>query len=376
MQTATCHTAAKPGTALRALWIYIALKLAVLIFFAVNTRFVMDEFWHFTQPVWLFAGTFETIWSAKAVGYVLFFEIAHAIGWDATSMLIIGRLTMAALAIALVYITYRMARALGQDRLTALVAVALLLSISTFIERGFRLRSEPLAILLAACAVLAVMSDRTDRTRALLIAGLLSGFAFVTTQKSVYFNVALGAGLVTDALLARDILKGIKRGGLLVIGWALALAIYCIGFGGAQAGDVLHALVTGPLGLAVNGGNFYEGLSTFVLQTFTRNLVGWGLMAVGLLLIAARIFRMDGAPRVYLVHTILLTLFVFFHNQTWPYVFTMVLPFLAPYGAHSLMKIISRAGGSLVIPAALVAAVAIPSAAKNIRYVGMTIATS
>ncbi len=351
-----------------ALKAFILLKIAFLVVLAVNTRFVMDEFWHFTQPVYLFDGIFETIWPKKAVGYALFYEFSHLIGWDATSMLIAGRLTTACLAIAITWCVYLCARSLGAERVTALLAVALLLSFSNFIERGFRLRSEPLATLFAIMAILVVIRSGTDRAKPLLIAGLLSGLAFVTTQKSIYFNFALGAALTIDALIMRSVARAVKRGVLLLFGWAAAIAVYGVLLGGAAMPQVLAVLFFGPAELAFNGGSYYEGLDAFVWQTLKRNSLQYGLVIFGLFVAASRFAKCDSAARVYFTFTLVLSALVFFHNQTWPYVFVMVLPFLAFYCADAVVRLMlrsemwySRVIGILVI-------VAVLSTLRNVQY--------
>lgn len=348
---------------------YLVLKLAVLVLLALNTRFVMDEFWTASQPIWLFDGTFETIWPGKAVGYVLFYELAHAIGWNATSILIAARLTTVGLAVGLLWAVYRTTRALGGATLTALLALALLLSISTFIERSFRLRSEPLAILFAALALYTVIRAPADRARTLLIAGLLSGLAFVTTQKSIYFNVALGAGLVLDAWASGRLLAGLRHGTLLVVGWAVAILAYGLGFGGWEALAVLGNLFTGPLDLARNGGSYYEGLHHFVIQTLERNSFAWAVLAVGLGL-GLRCLGTAGPMRIALIHAGLITGFVFFHNQTWPYVFTMVLPFLAPFGALALARLAEAGRSGMILITTVALAIATVSLFRNIQYLG------
>ena len=69
----------------------IAAKLAFLFIFALNSRFVMDEFVQLGWAKYLGNGLFDTVWHPKAVGYVLFYKLAHLIGWDATSSLLAGR---------------------------------------------------------------------------------------------------------------------------------------------------------------------------------------------------------------------------------------------------------------------------------------------
>lgn len=353
---------------LLAIRFFVLAKIAILLVLAVNTRFVMDEFWHFTQPVYLFDGTFDTIWPKKAVGYAVFYELSHLIGWDATSMLIAGRLTTAGLALVLTLCIYKCARALGYERMTAILAVALLLSFSTFIERGFRLRSEPLALLFAAMAVLVIVRYEADRAKTLFIAGLLSGLAFVTTQKSVYFNFSLGAALVVDAICVGSVTRAVKRGGLLVLGWACTIALYGVLLGGSAMPQVLEVLFVGPAELAFSGGSYYEGLDAFVWQTFGRNALQYGLVVIGLFLSATRFLKCNSAARIFLTYTVLLTAFVFFHNQTWPYVFTMALPFLAIYAAVAVTDLFRppERWSSSVFTVLIV--IAVQSTLRNVQY--------
>lgn len=351
-----------------AIRVFVLTKIAILLILAVNTRFVMDEFWHFTQPVYLFDGIFETIWPKKAVGYAVFYEFSHLIGWDATSMLMAGRLTTAGLALALIWCIYKCARALGNERITAILAIALLLSFSSFIERGFRLRSEPLATLFAAMAVLVIVRYESDRARTLFIAGLLSGFAFVTTQKSVYFNFALGTALVIDAICMNSVVRALKRGGLLILGWAFTIVIYSALLGGQAMPQVLEILFLGPAELALNGGSYYKGLEIYVWQTISRNPLQYGVVVFGLSLSATHFLKQDSASRIFFAYTVLLTALVFFHNQTWPYVFSMALPFLTIYGAMAMASLLRRSERWSSVVSGILIVVAVQSTVRNVQY--------
>jgi hypothetical protein len=324
--------AAISGLALKSLWLAILAKVTLLFVLALNTRFVMDEFWHFGQAKYLGNGLFDTIWPGKAVGYALFYKLAHVVGWDATSMLLAGRLQTALLGCATLFIVYALARAIGEDRLRSLLIVLLLLCFSTFIERIFRLRSEPLALFFGAAALLTMVRGEPDAWRRLLTAGVLSGLAFLSTQKSVYFNVSLGLALLTDAVAARHYLGGIRRGSLLVAGWSIPVLLYCIVFGSGNPMSVVMNLVTGPLEVATVGHTYYSNLHHFVYQTLLRNAPLYLSCALGVA-IALRGFRSLPAPRrIALVFTVVIATLIFAHNQPWPYVFIMAIPFLALWG--------------------------------------------
>jgi hypothetical protein len=89
----------------------VAAKVSLLFAFAWHSRFVMDEFVQFGWAKYLGNGLFDTIWHAKAVGYVLFYKLAHLVGTDAVSTLLVGRMQVALLACATIAIIYGCARA-------------------------------------------------------------------------------------------------------------------------------------------------------------------------------------------------------------------------------------------------------------------------
>ncbi|WP_189465558.1 hypothetical protein, partial [Mesorhizobium sp. M2D.F.Ca.ET.223.01.1.1] len=93
-------------------------------------------------------------------GSTAFYNLAHLIGWDATSILLVGRIQTVLIGWAIVAMIYACARALGEDRLRALVIVLLLLCFSNFMERVFRTIAEPLALFFAVAALLAVLRAR------------------------------------------------------------------------------------------------------------------------------------------------------------------------------------------------------------------------
>lgn len=351
--------------------IAIVAKVVFLLVFAWNTRFVMDEYWHMSQPNYLFNGFFDTILPEKAVGYAVFFKLAHFIGQTSTEIMLTGRLLSAALALGLVATVYGCARHLRLSPPEAALGVLLLLCFSNFMERSFELRSEPLAILLAALALLVVTRGTADSARHLFLAGVLCGLSFVTTQKSVYFNVALGTGLVLDALLSRQPTAGFRRGIVLILGWMAAVAIYAAVFGGLHPGPVLRALFLGPLEVASTAQVYYENLGGFVVQTFTRNAP---LYLLGLLGLAATLvsLRKSASPmRIHATFTTIITVLVFLHNQPWPYVFTMALPFLAPYIVMGLKFLNARMSSPLVVPIVLIGIMAV-SFQRNVVFLGQS----
>jgi hypothetical protein len=316
----------QPAIALSAL---VLVKIIVLFGLAWNRRIVMDEFAQLGWAKYLGHGLFGTVWPSKSMGFAVFIKPAHLIGWDARSILLIGRMQTALLACGTLAMVYLTARALGQSRLRAAVVLLVLLSFSNFIERIFETRAEPLAVFFAVAALLvAVRGD--GRKGHVLAAGVLSGFAFLSTQKSLYFDVALGLALVGDAAIGRRFADALTRGAWLVLGWLIPVIVYCFVFGGSDPLPVADNLIFGPLGVASpQTAAEYGGLRHFVIQTLLRNFLLYLFCFAGILIALLRIRRMDSPRRIALIFTVVITALVFAHNQPWPYVFVMALPFMA-----------------------------------------------
>lgn len=353
---------------LLALSFLIALKVVLLFVLAWNSRFVMDEFGQLGFAKYLPDDFFDTVWPAKAVGYAIFYKLSHLLGWDATSILLIGRIQTAFLACGTLSIVYACARALGENRLRALLILLVLLSFSTFMERIFRTRAEPLAVFFAAAALLVLLRGEADRLRTLLLAGILSGLAFLATQKAVYFNVALGAALLVDAALARQFFASISRGIWLVLGWLVSVIAYCILFGGTDPLPIAKSLVFGPVEVTMQGASAYTNLRGFVVQTLTRNAPLYGLCFAGMALSLTRIVSLDQPQRIALLFTLLISVLVFAHDQPWPYVFVMALPFIALWSMVPFDRFATERGVRAILLIALAMGV-VPSFVKNLIYI-------
>jgi hypothetical protein len=317
----------------------IAIKIALLFVLAVHSRFVMDEFVQLGAAKYLGHGFFTTIWPPKAIGYAIFFKLAHLIGWDAVSTLIAGRIETALLACGTVALVYGIAPALGQDRVRALAVVLVLLCFSNFLERSYRTIAEPVATFFAVAALLVVVRGRTDQAGRIMAAGALAGLSFLTTQKALYFDLALGLALTGDAMLGRQFGAVVKRGGWLVLGWLIPVAGYCLIFGDRDPLAVARNLILGPTIIAGRGGGDYGGLRQFVVQTLEVNLLLYLFCFAGMALALLRIRRLERPRRIALIFTLVITALVFAHDQPWPYVFVMAQPFIALWVAEPFERL-------------------------------------
>lgn len=354
----------------RALWIIaslIAIKLALLFVFAVHSRFVMDEFLQLGYAKYLGHGMFVTVNPPKAVGFAIFYEFAHVIGWNAVSILLAGRIQTTLLGCATLGLVYACARTLGESRLRALAILVVLLSFSNFMERIFRTIAEPLAVFFAVASLLAILRGKPDRARDVVIAGLFGGLAFLATQKSVYFNLALGVALVGDAVIVRRYADGFMRGTSLVAGWLLPLVAYCFIFGGAHPIPIAKSLVFGPVEVATLGGAEYGGLRHYILQTLLRNALPYACCFGGMVLELIRLRQLDNHRRVALIFTMVITALVFAHDQPWPYVFIMALPFMSLWALVPFDRLVHEPRKQRLSLLVLGAAIAI-GFVGNVRY--------
>jgi hypothetical protein len=348
------------------LGLLIVAKLALLFLLAWNTRFVMDEFVQLGWAKYIDDQLYVTNWPVKAVGFAVFYKLAHSIGWDAQSILLIGRLQTALLACGTLALIYGCARALGHGRAHALAIVLVLLSYSNFMERIFRTIAEPLAVFFAAASLLTVLRGK-GRPPAILLAGFLTGLAFLSTQKSIYFNFALGAALVGNALIALRPVRAVTQGALLVAGWLLAIAAYCFLFGGTVALAIAKHMFVAPADNAVHGADPYGSLRHFVLQTLTRNALLYAFCFAGMAIALVRIRSIGGPGRIALIFTMIVTALVFSHNQPWPYIFVMPLPFVALWSLGLFTTVIRRPLHRAVATTALIVAVGV-SLVANLLY--------
>jgi hypothetical protein len=307
----------------------IALKITILFLTAWNRRFIMDEFAQLGWARYLGHELFDTIWPSKTVGFTVFIKLAHLIGWDAQSILLAGRMQTALLACATLTIVFACARTLGHSRVRSALILLILLSFSNFIERIFETRAEPLAVFFGAAALLAAVRGEVNPWR-VLACGVLSGLAFLATQKAIYFNFALGVALVSDAAFTRRYAEGLQRGTWLVFGWLLPVAAYCVVFGGSEPLAVARNLYFGPLRVAsFDTAAAYGGLRGYVAQTLVQNTLLYAFCFGGMILATMRFGALDSRTRTALVYTSMVTVLVFSHNQPWPYVFVMALPFMS-----------------------------------------------
>lgn len=317
-----------------------ALLLPVL---AWNTRYVMDEYTQATFPLCIPMGFYKGLDPIKTVLYVYVFEAAHRLTRHAVDLLHVARMEGVLLAFLAAGATFGMARRLGRTRFEVWFSVSVLFSFTNFMERSFRIRSDTVAVFFAtAAAFVAVGGEGPGRA---LLAGFLAGGAFLSTQKAVYPLAALGLAFAVSGIGCLTVRRQIARLGAYAGGIMGALLAYGMWFDLRNPFRVLAMVFLSPLHFVpLHGNPSYVGIrGLYVAQTLGRNPVSYALAAVGLALVLARIRSAPPRLRLAAVMASIVTLLVFLHEQPWPYVFVMALPFLSVFAPSALSWLETRA---------------------------------
>ena len=330
------RTLSKPDVALRILAVFIAAKLVFLVALALNSAFVMDEYWTVVHGLFGLDRLYKDIWPAKTVLYAPVFRIPHLVGEGAVEVMLVARALMSAVALGALGLLYLVARQIGRSRLDAAFIVALVLSFRSQIEWAFLARPEPLALLYAMAALWLATRGRGGLGLC-LAAGLVSGMAFLTLQKAAYFNLALGLALVGDGVARRAWRDAAASGAALVLGWGLVVGAYYLFFValGADLGQMLGYSLAGPaLQNALVGYQAYgDGLRSFLVRMVGNDLLLYLLCAAGLVMSGSRLRRMASPERRAWIFSVVIAILVFSHRSPWPYNFILAVPFLGLWGA-------------------------------------------
>jgi hypothetical protein len=347
--------------------LYCTAKLLLLGMAALNVQFVMDEYSLAGMSMLIPEGFYLAIDPIKTVLSVYYFLIARLFSDDALGLMLIARTEGFVLAVGMVAFALATARNLGRSRMEALLTIVVLLSFSNFMERSFRIRGDTLAAFFA-CAALWMATWKRQRILGPLGAGVLVGLAFLSTQKSVYVVAAIGLGYLVAGALDRDRVAVFRNGGLYGLGWALAVLAYAFYFGGFEFHRVIQMIFLSPVHVAFVADNYYPWIRRLVGQTLERNQIAYALCFLGLILALVNVRKLSPSNRLAVAATVVLSILVFLHNQPWPYVFVVALPFLSHWSIEVVRAIPRIEERYRVVLMLIVLIVLVPTLTRNVRY--------
>ncbi len=313
----------------------IAAKLGFLVLLAWRSRWVMDEFAQGYFGHGMEDGLYRAIDPIKtALPQWLFATLLHR-GLESVEIFHGWRLMTLSAALGVVALVAVIAHRLYASWVAVLLSVMVLLSFSNFLECSFVVRNDSFAIAFAVAAFAIALLARSQAISA-SASGALAGIAFLCTQKTIYHAAALGCGILLVGFDAGRLRGAVTRGLQFSAGFAAPLISYSIAFGGLQFHEVLRAMFLSPLAFVASLHQYSEGLGRFVVQTLVRNPVSYVVSAAGLGLAISRWREVSARVKAAALATGFITGLVFMHEQSWPYVFVMAIPFLAIWAPLAL----------------------------------------
>jgi len=288
------------------------------------------------------------------VGYYLQFPVLKVASGIWSGLLLIKGQMALLVAVALAWMAFRLARIYRQG--AVLLALALLVSMSTFLERSADLRVDMLTGLAGLVSLVLLVGEPEGRGRwggaiwgGAIWGGVWAALAFLVSQKGAFFPLAGGAALAAQWLAQRDRPRFRRMVGFGLGGLAVGAAYFAFWFlvvGGNPLADTVA-----PAQRVLQG--VYAIRGRFWLQTLLRNPLFYLLALVSLVGLGRAALRHrgrgEGARPLFLaVYGAVLWGLCLWYEQPWPYFFVLLLPTLTVLHSAWLSEGLRRrdAGGA------------------------------
>jgi GT2 family glycosyltransferase len=342
VQDALANTPIEDTRSLRwLLGVIVVFECTQLAAFSQHAPFIMDEFQQGGYARHIDAGYYSTVVPFKTVLFTYPYYLPRLFFDRARPILLAQRAETVVIVLATLLVQYFISRRLGRTKTEAGLVVATTLAFSTFFEHAASLRAEPAALLLAMLALLAVVATVHERpSRGVLFsAGLALGGSFLCTQKAVWFSVSIGlATLIAGWHELRShanpvrgklvcFVRAVLRSLWLALGFLTIGVAYCFAFPPATPAQVFRGVFRRSSQFALAPDSAYGDLSQFIVDSFERNAIFYGVAALGACFAMAR-WRDAKVVSCWITALGMGTL-VLTWKEPWPYTFTWWLPFFA-----------------------------------------------
>lgn len=259
--------------------------------------------------------------------YQLLPMLAVGPGWSGLlSVRLLTSVTNAAAVLALAWLLARWYR-----REAVLLAMLLLVFVSTFLDHAFEIRVDMLTGWFGTFALLALMA-RSPR-----MAGGIAGLAFLISQKGAFYIVAGCVALAVAALIRVD-----RRAAMADLGWFVASAAGVLGLylaaWAVMAGLDRVISITFSAAADVGSRAVYDRIRLRWLRTAFRNplfylLAGAAVIRSTVFVTARNAAAKGEGERVreatLVSYTLAVTLQMLLYPQPWSYFFLLLIPILA-----------------------------------------------
>lgn len=307
--------------------LFIAIKVLIIFGYTLHREFIIDEFSQ-AYKARLIGQFYDSYIPIKNVLYAYVYSIPAYFTENSVRITEFARyLSFAMMSVTLI-VTYFAAMKLYHRRIFALFSVVVVLSVSSFTEHAFRIRSETVSIMFAsiACYVLLLSAGETRRVYKYdLGTGVLLGLAFLSTQKAVYYVLALGFASLFCSMQVRQNLKSCV---VMAAGFLITFLFYVLLLNPTDPLVVVSAIFKQPMDVALNADNYYSSLAEYKVRSFYRNPISYLIAALAIICGFIKWRSISQPIRCVLVALTIMLLLIYHHNQPWPYVFVMFMPLL------------------------------------------------
>ncbi len=307
-----------------ATWLSVltAAYIAVETVYIVRFPLIMDEFEGAAAVYRLLSELpYRDFAPYKTVlGYYLQLPLV-ALPLSTWSVLLLVKFQMAAMAAAALAMSAWLLRGVF-DRRAITAALAMLFSMSTFLERSAELRVD---MLTGAAGLLSLVSLLARRP---LSAGVIAALSFLISQKGVIFFIAAAAGILLVAVTEgsqsrhwRQLAIGFAVGGvslvfLYVAAWSAVAPL-------ATIMDATFASAARQARLV----DYSDIRIRYWLQTLTRNPLFYAFAIMTIVWLGRITYRARSPREAFLLgYSVAIAALAIAHNQPWPYFFVIILP--------------------------------------------------
>ena len=240
------------------------------------------------------------------------------------------------------------------DRRAIVASLAMLLAMSTFLERSAELRADGLTALAGLLSLVLLITDRPASS------GALAALSFCISQKGVFYLSAGGAAYAIALLVASD-RRATARALIRYVAACTAVIGAYVGLWSAIASfrSVMGATFLDAAKVALL--NEYADLRLhFWHQTLTRNPFFYLFTLIAIAIAGTNaVRRRDPLAALLVGYGIAIVVQAVLHRQPWPYFFVIILPtffVLHAFAAGALM----RTHRGLLLTIVLLGGVALP----------------
>ncbi|MCU1347008.1 MAG: hypothetical protein JWO56_38 [Acidobacteria bacterium] len=222
------------------------------------------------------------------------------------------------------------------DRRAILASLALLLAMSTFLERSAELRVDMLTAAVGLLSLVLLMRERPG------LAGLLAGLSFLVSQKGIYYGAAAAAAYLLALVFASEQRRTLRDA--IAFGAAcLAIVAAYLAFWSAIASP--HAVLATVFGTATKLAlltDYSDIRAHYWIQTISRNPFFYTITIGSIMMLSIAAVRDRRRGDCLLAgYVAAIAVFGITTRQPWPYFFVIILPTALVTNAEAIARLLA-----------------------------------